>query len=291
MFTGSLVALITPFKNGSVDEKGFEKFVAWQIKEGTDGLVPCGTTGESPTLSNDEHKRVIDICIERRQGHRRAGDRRHRLELDRRGDRPHPARQEGRRRRRHAGRALLQQADPGRPVPAFQGGGRGGRHPDPALQRAAAAPAATCRSTPSCGSRQVREHHRHQGRELRHGAARRSPSSGQEGLPAALGRGCERRGLPGAGRRRLHLGDRQHRAAAVRRHARRLEEARPRQGVRDPGPADAAAQGAVRRDQPRAGEIRRRAAGPVRAPSSACRWSNAPTPPRSRCATPWSMPG
>ena len=51
MFTGSLVALITPFKNGSVDEKGFEKFVAWQIKEGTDGLVPCGTTGESPTLS------------------------------------------------------------------------------------------------------------------------------------------------------------------------------------------------------------------------------------------------
>ena len=137
MFTGSLVALITPFKNGSVDEKGFEKFVAWQIKEGTDGLVPCGTTGESPTLSYDEHKRVIDICIERRQGHRRAGDRRHRLELDRRGDRPHPARQEGRRRRRHAGRALLQQADPGRPVPAFQGGGRGGRHPDPALQRAA----------------------------------------------------------------------------------------------------------------------------------------------------------
>ena len=63
MFTGSLVALITPFKNGSVDEKGFEKFVAWQIKEGTDGLVPCGTTGESPTLSMEEHKRVIDICI------------------------------------------------------------------------------------------------------------------------------------------------------------------------------------------------------------------------------------
>ena len=47
MFNGSLVALITPFKNGAVDEKGFEKFVAWQIKEGTDGLVPCGTTGEA----------------------------------------------------------------------------------------------------------------------------------------------------------------------------------------------------------------------------------------------------
>ena len=68
MFTGSLVALITPFKNGSVDEKGFEKFVAWQIKEGTDGLVPCGTTGESPTLSTEEHKRVIDICIAAAKG-------------------------------------------------------------------------------------------------------------------------------------------------------------------------------------------------------------------------------
>jgi len=70
MFAGSLVALITPFKNGSVDEKGFEKFVAWQIKEGTDGLVPCGTTGESPTLSYDEHKRVIDICIAAAKGSR-----------------------------------------------------------------------------------------------------------------------------------------------------------------------------------------------------------------------------
>ncbi len=68
MFTGSLVALITPFKNGSVDEKGFEKFVAWQIKEGTDGLVPCGTTGESPTLSMEEHKRVIEICIAAAKG-------------------------------------------------------------------------------------------------------------------------------------------------------------------------------------------------------------------------------
>ena len=68
MFAGSLVALITPFKNGSVDEKGFEKFVAWQIKEGTDGLVPCGTTGESPTLTMEEHKRVIDICIQTAKG-------------------------------------------------------------------------------------------------------------------------------------------------------------------------------------------------------------------------------
>ena len=64
MFRGSLVALITPFKNGRVDEKAFQSFVEWQVKEGTHGLVPCGTTGESPTLSHDEHKRVVELCIE-----------------------------------------------------------------------------------------------------------------------------------------------------------------------------------------------------------------------------------
>ncbi len=64
MFHGSLTALITPFRNGEVDEQAFQKFVDWQIKEGTDGLVPCGTTGESPTLCHDEHKRVVELCIE-----------------------------------------------------------------------------------------------------------------------------------------------------------------------------------------------------------------------------------
>ena len=64
MFKGSLVALITPFRDGKVDEKAFQDFVAWQIAEGTHGLVPCGTTGESPTLSHEEHDRVIELCIE-----------------------------------------------------------------------------------------------------------------------------------------------------------------------------------------------------------------------------------
>jgi len=64
MFKGSLVALITPFRDGRVDEKAFRDFVAWQIAQGTHGLVPCGTTGESPTLSHDEHKRVVELCIE-----------------------------------------------------------------------------------------------------------------------------------------------------------------------------------------------------------------------------------
>jgi 4-hydroxy-tetrahydrodipicolinate synthase len=64
MLKGSLVALITPFRNQAVDEAAFQKFVAWQIEEGTHGLVPCGTTGESPTLHEDEHRRLIAICVE-----------------------------------------------------------------------------------------------------------------------------------------------------------------------------------------------------------------------------------
>lgn len=64
MFKGSYVALVTPFKDGNLDEAAFRSFVDWQITEGTDGLVPCGTTGESPTLSHDEHKRVTELCIE-----------------------------------------------------------------------------------------------------------------------------------------------------------------------------------------------------------------------------------
>lgn len=68
MFKGSITALITPFRNGRVDEKAFQDLVEWQIKEGTHGLVPCGTTGESPTLSHDEHRRVIELCIEVNKG-------------------------------------------------------------------------------------------------------------------------------------------------------------------------------------------------------------------------------
>ncbi|MGE0231876.1 MAG: 4-hydroxy-tetrahydrodipicolinate synthase [Flavobacteriaceae bacterium] len=64
MFHGSITALVTPFRNGAVDEAAFRAFIEWQIAEGSNGLVPVGTTGESPTLSHDEHKRVVDLCVE-----------------------------------------------------------------------------------------------------------------------------------------------------------------------------------------------------------------------------------
>src|SRR6185295_5331615 len=68
MLRGSITALITPFTNGAVDEKAFAAFVDWQIKEGSHGLVPMGTTGESPTVSHEEHRRVIEICVDAADG-------------------------------------------------------------------------------------------------------------------------------------------------------------------------------------------------------------------------------
>ena len=64
MFRGSIVALVTPFKDGAVDKDAFARLVEWHIAEGTHGLVPCGTTGESPTLSHDEHMEVVRLCVE-----------------------------------------------------------------------------------------------------------------------------------------------------------------------------------------------------------------------------------
>ena len=67
-FRGSIPALITPMKNGRVDEAAFRKLIAWQIAEGSHGIVPVGTTGESPTLNEAEHKRVIEIAIDEAKG-------------------------------------------------------------------------------------------------------------------------------------------------------------------------------------------------------------------------------
>src|ERR1700753_4265759 len=65
---GSIPALITPIRGGKVDEAAFRKLVSWQIEQGSQGLVPCGTTGESPTLSHEEHMRVVELCVEEAAG-------------------------------------------------------------------------------------------------------------------------------------------------------------------------------------------------------------------------------
>ncbi|GGZ08375.1 4-hydroxy-tetrahydrodipicolinate synthase [Novosphingobium colocasiae] len=68
MFSGSIPALVTPFRDGAFDEKAFRKLVDWQIESGSSALVPCGTTGENSTLSNAEHHRVIEVCVEQAAG-------------------------------------------------------------------------------------------------------------------------------------------------------------------------------------------------------------------------------
>src|SRR5215475_7072741 len=68
MFKGSFTALITPFKGAEVDDTAFQQLVEWQIAEGTRGLVPVGTTGESPTLSHEEHRHVVKVAIEVSKG-------------------------------------------------------------------------------------------------------------------------------------------------------------------------------------------------------------------------------
>ncbi|MFV0279460.1 MAG: 4-hydroxy-tetrahydrodipicolinate synthase [Rhodoblastus sp.] len=67
-FRGSMPALVTPFKSGAVDEDAYRKLIDWQIENGQHGLVPVGTTGESPTLSHDEHRKVVEICIDEARG-------------------------------------------------------------------------------------------------------------------------------------------------------------------------------------------------------------------------------
>jgi 4-hydroxy-tetrahydrodipicolinate synthase len=68
IFRGSFTALVTPFRNGSLDESAFRQIVDWQIAEGTNGLVPAGTTGESPTLSQEEHRLVVEWCVDQSAG-------------------------------------------------------------------------------------------------------------------------------------------------------------------------------------------------------------------------------
>ena len=118
MFYGSITALITPFRDGAVDKKAFANIIEWQIEQGTNGLVPVGTTGESPTVSHEEHRDIVSLCVEVAAGRvpviAGAGSNAtaEAVELAKFAQRSW--------RRRHSHRLpLLQQTKPGRPVPAF----------------------------------------------------------------------------------------------------------------------------------------------------------------------------
>ena len=128
-----MTALVTPFKDGAIDESAFRALVNWQIESGINGLVPVGTTGESPTLSHEEHKRVVEITIAEARGRvpviAGAGSNNTAEAIDL----AVHAEKAGAR-RRAGGHALLQQAQPGGPVPAFPRHRRGDRHPDRHLQ-------------------------------------------------------------------------------------------------------------------------------------------------------------
>ena len=217
---GSITALITPFRNGAVDEQGFRELIEWQIAEGTNGLVPVGTTGESPTSSADEHKRVIEICG-RDRGRPRPGDGRHRLELHRRSDRVHPPRGPCRRRCRARASCPITTSPRRRGFTATSG-----RSPRQPTSRSSstmfrAVPSPISRSRPSTGSPGRRRHHWHQGRHRRPHPPFAPAPDDRHGVHPALRRGCHRPRLHRPWRRRLHLGDRQCRAAAVRRSSRR----------------------------------------------------------------------
>ena len=97
-FRGSFTALVTPFKNGALDEKAFRDLVEWQLAEGTNGFIPVGTTGESPTLSHDEHKQVVEWCVEQVKGRvpvvagAGSNSTREAIELSQHAERPAPTR-------------------------------------------------------------------------------------------------------------------------------------------------------------------------------------------------------
>ena len=288
MFRGSIVALITPFRNGGIDEAALQALVEWHIEQGTHGLVPVGTTGKSPTLSHAEHERVVELVIEAAAGRvpviagAGSNSTAEAISLARHA--------QARRRRCHpGGHPLLQQADPGRPLCPLQGDPRRRRPAADHLQHPRALGGRHERRDHG-GARPAAERGRGQGCDLRPRAPAADHARLRRGVLPAVGRGHHRALVPRPWRRRLHLGDRERRAAPVRRDARGLAARRCQGGARDPPAPDPAAPGAVPRDQPGAGEVRGRPPRQVRARRAPAAGRAARHRPRRRSTPPWSRP-
>ena len=220
MFHGSIVALITPFRNGGIDEAALQALVEWHIEQGTHGLVPVGTTGESPTLSHAEHERVVELVIEAAAG---------RLPVIAGAGSNSTA--EAISLARHAKQvgadAILVV------TPYYNKPTQDGLYAHfKAIHDAVDLPLIIYNIPGPLGGRHERRHHgrarpaaergRRQGRHLRSRAAAADHARLRRGLLPAVRRGHHRARVPRQWRRRLHLGHRERRAAPVRRDARGL---------------------------------------------------------------------
>ena len=247
-FQGSITALITPFKNGEVDAKAFQRLVEWQIDQGTHGLVPVGTTGESPTLNHEEHKQVIELCIEAAAGRvpviagTGSNSTSEAIALTR------FAKEAG------ADGALVVTPYYNKPtqeglylhykaindavdIPIIIYNIPGRSIVDMSVETMARLfklPNIVGLKDATANMSRVSQQRARDGHRVR----------------PALRRGRDRARLQCAWRAGMHLGDRQYRAGAVRRVSTRLPWRQLQARARDPGPADAAARRAVRRDQP-----------------------------------------
>ena len=219
-FRGSFTALVTPFSNGALDEKAFRGLVDWQIAEGTNGLVPVGTTGESPTLSHEEHKRVVEWCIEQAKGRvpvvagAGSNSTREAIEFARHAEK--------------AGADAVLIVTPYYNKPTQEGLYQHFK----AINDAIGIPIIIYNIPVALGDRHVgrhheaavraREHRRRQGRDRERGARLAAARRNGRGVQSAFRRGCDRARLHGARRARLHLGDRERGAQALRRVPGRL---------------------------------------------------------------------
>ncbi len=213
-FRGSFTALVTPFKNGSVDEKAFRDLVDWQIAEGTNGLVPVGTTGESPTLSHDEHEEVVEWCVEQARGRvpviagAGSNSTKEAVELAQHAEK--------------AGADAVLVVTPYYNKPTQEGLYQHFK----AINDAIGIPIIIYNIPAPLGDRHVGRHHeaavraeehrRREGRHRQHGARLAAARRDGRGLQPALRRGHHGARLHGAWRPRLHLGDLERGAAAVR---------------------------------------------------------------------------
>ena len=260
MFKGSLVALITPMReDGSVDEKAYAEFVDWQIKEGTDGVVPVGTTGESPTLSHDEHRRVVEIAIEVAKGRvpviagAGSNSTEEAIELTRH------AKEAG------ADAALI--VTPYYNKPTQEGMFLHFKAIADAVDLPIIIYNIPPRSVVDMSVETMARLAKHRNiigvKDATANLARplHTRRACGDGFLPVVGRGSHRAGVQRRRRRRLHQRDRQRGAAAVQRNADRLGRGPGEGGDGDPEPPGAAARCAVQRNQPRPGEIRRLAAG------------------------------